>query len=178
MTADGIRREADHRNTYRSPGPLPPRPKSSACAGRSRPPARRRSAGRSVRHLVHDDDILMEDSNRVLTENDVRPHPELNLARLAVRDLEPAVRHETTMYASTEPCSMWASGMRYASFAHVVYTTSGPEIAGSTGKGCPSERNSRRGDGSRGSAPSRRGGRTPRVVRVVRHRSDSNRPIN
>lgn len=79
--------------------------------------------------LVHDDKIIMEDSNRVLTEEDIRCHPELNLARLAVRDLEPEIRTETTMYTSTEPCPMCAGGIRYAKFERVVYATSGPEIA-------------------------------------------------
>lgn len=83
--------------------------------------------------LVHNGEILMEDSNRVLSESDIRHHPELNLARLAVRDLEPEVREETTMYTSTEPCPMCAGGMRYAGFERVVYATSGLEIAELTG---------------------------------------------
>lgn len=83
--------------------------------------------------LVHDGEVVMEDSNRVLTEDDVRRHPELELARLAVREFEPEIREETTMYTSTEPCPMCAAGMRYAGFDWVVYATSGPEIAKFTG---------------------------------------------
>jgi tRNA(Arg) A34 adenosine deaminase TadA len=83
--------------------------------------------------LVHDGRIVMEDSNRVVTADDVRRHPELTLARLAVRDLDPEIRGETTMYTSTEPCPMCAGGMRYAGFERVVYATSGPEIAEFTG---------------------------------------------
>ncbi len=83
--------------------------------------------------LVHDGEIVMEDSNRVVTADDVRRHPELTLARLAVRDLDPEIREETTMYTSTEPCPMCAGGMRYARFERVVYATSGPEIAEFTG---------------------------------------------
>lgn len=83
--------------------------------------------------LVHDGGVVMEDSNRVVTENDVRRHPELTLAHLAVRDLEPEVREETTMYTSTEPCPMCAGGMRYAGFDRVVYATSSGEIATFTG---------------------------------------------
>lgn len=79
--------------------------------------------------LVRDGEIVLEDSNRVVTEDDVRRHPELNLARLAMRDLEPETRAETTMYTSTEPCPMCAGGMRYAGFGRVVYATSAPEIA-------------------------------------------------
>ncbi|WP_122088461.1 nucleoside deaminase [Halalkalicoccus subterraneus] len=83
--------------------------------------------------LVHDGEVVMEGSNRVVTEDDVRRHPELNLARLAVRDLEPEIRDETTMYTSAEPCPMCAGGMRYAGFDRVVYATSGAEIAEFTG---------------------------------------------
>ncbi|MEM4782535.1 MAG: nucleoside deaminase [Halalkalicoccus sp.] len=83
--------------------------------------------------LVCDGEIAMEDSNRVVTEGDIRRHPELTLARLAVRDLEPDVREETTMYTSTEPCPMCAGGLRYAGFERVVYATSSPEIAEFTG---------------------------------------------
>ena len=83
--------------------------------------------------LVHDDEIVMEDSNRVITEKDIRHHPELNLAHLAVRDLEPEIRAKTTMYTSTEPCPMCAGGMAYAKLERVVYATSGPEIAEFTG---------------------------------------------
>jgi tRNA(Arg) A34 adenosine deaminase TadA len=83
--------------------------------------------------LVYDGEIVMEDSNRVLTEEDIRRHPELHLARLAVRDLEPEVRKDTTMYTSTEPCPMCSGGMAYAGFERVVYATSGPEIAEFTG---------------------------------------------
>ncbi|MDL5361729.1 nucleoside deaminase [Halalkalicoccus sp. NIPERK01] len=83
--------------------------------------------------LVHDGEIVMEDSNRVATEDDVRRHPELNLAHLAVREYDPEVREEMTMYTSTEPCPMCAGGMRYAAFERVVYATSGRDIAAFTG---------------------------------------------
>lgn len=83
--------------------------------------------------LVHNEEIVMEDSNRVATEDDVRRHPELNLARLAVCKLDSEDRGEMTMYTSTEPCPMCSGGMRYAGFNRVVYATSGPEIAEFTG---------------------------------------------
>ncbi|MCL7417654.1 MAG: nucleoside deaminase [Halalkalicoccus sp.] len=83
--------------------------------------------------LVYDGEIVMEDSNRVVSEKDIRRHPELELARLAVREFDAETRAETTMYTSTEPCPMCAGGMRYAEFERVVYATSGPEIAEFTG---------------------------------------------
>ncbi|WP_340099982.1 nucleoside deaminase [Salinibaculum salinum] len=83
--------------------------------------------------LVRDDEIIMEDSNRVVTENDIRRHPELHLAHRAVRELNPAARAETVMYTSTEPCPMCAGGMRQAGFGRVVCSVSGDELREITG---------------------------------------------
>ncbi|XVH30603.1 nucleoside deaminase [Haloferacaceae archaeon DSL9] len=79
--------------------------------------------------LVRDDEIIMEDSNRVVTENDFRRHPELALALEAYRELDADARAETVMYTSTEPCPMCAGGMRYARLGRVVYSVGGDEIA-------------------------------------------------
>jgi tRNA(Arg) A34 adenosine deaminase TadA len=85
--------------------------------------------------LVRNDEVVMADSNRVLTENDVRRHPELHLAYRARRELTPEERAETVMYTSTEPCPMCAGGMVYAGFGRVVYSVGGDEIAEFTGHG-------------------------------------------
>jgi tRNA(Arg) A34 adenosine deaminase TadA len=79
--------------------------------------------------LVRDDTILMAESNRVITANDVRRHPELHLAYRACREFDPDERAETVMYTSTEPCPMCAGGMRSAGFERVVYSVSSAEIA-------------------------------------------------
>jgi len=78
--------------------------------------------------LVRDDAVVMAESNRVLTEDDVRRHPELHLAYRARRELSPEERAETVMYTSTEPCPMCAGGMVYAGFDGVVYSVGGDEI--------------------------------------------------
>lgn len=83
--------------------------------------------------LVREDDILMRESNRVVTEDDIRRHPELHLAHRACRDLDADERAETVMYTSTEPCPMCASGMRSAGFGRVVYSVGGDEIVEFTG---------------------------------------------
>jgi tRNA(Arg) A34 adenosine deaminase TadA len=85
--------------------------------------------------LVREDEVVMADSNRVVTENDVRRHPELHLAYRACRELPPEERAETVMYTSTEPCPMCAGGMVYAGFGRVVYSVGGDEIAEFTGHG-------------------------------------------
>ena len=84
--------------------------------------------------LVRDDEVVMSESNRVVTEDDVRRHPELHLAYRACRELEPEERAETVMYTSTEPCPMCAGGMRYAGVGRVVYSVGGDEIGEFTGR--------------------------------------------
>lgn len=83
--------------------------------------------------LVRDDAVIMAESNRVLTEDDVRRHPELHLAYRALRELDAEARAETVMYTSTEPCPMCAGGMARAGFARVVYSVGSEEIAAYTG---------------------------------------------
>ena len=78
--------------------------------------------------LVVDDEIVMRESNRVLTEDDVRRHPELHLAYRALRELDAETRGEAVMYTSTEPCPMCSGGMRYAGFGRVVYSVGADEI--------------------------------------------------
>ncbi|MFQ3318276.1 MAG: tRNA(Arg) A34 adenosine deaminase TadA [Natronomonas sp.] len=78
--------------------------------------------------LVHDEEIIMRESNRVVTEDDVRRHPELHIAHRACRELDPETRPETVMCTSTEPCPMCSGGMRYAELGRVVYSVGSDEI--------------------------------------------------
>lgn len=87
--------------------------------------------------LVRDDEVVMEDSNRVVTEDDIRRHPELHLAYRAAQELDPETRKKTVMYTSTEPCPMCSSGIRRAGLGRVVYSVSGAELAEVTGDDAP-----------------------------------------
>jgi tRNA(Arg) A34 adenosine deaminase TadA len=87
--------------------------------------------------LVRDDEIVMEASNRVVTERDVRRHPELHLAYRARRELRADERRRTVMYTSTEPCPMCAGGLRYADLGRVVYSVGNDEIGAFTGHEVP-----------------------------------------
>jgi len=78
--------------------------------------------------LIRDDAVVMADSNRALTEDDVRRHRELHLAYRACRELDPDERAATVMYTSTEPCPMCAGGMATAGFGRVVYSVGGDEL--------------------------------------------------
>jgi len=78
--------------------------------------------------LVREDEVVMEASNRVNTDDDIRAHPELELARRAASEFSPAQRRGTVMYTSTEPCPMCAGGLRSAGLGRVVYSVGGDEI--------------------------------------------------
>jgi len=84
--------------------------------------------------LVRDDAVVMRESNRIETADDIRRHPELHLAYRACREYDPAARAATVMYTSTEPCPMCAGGMRTAGLGRVVYSVSSEEVATFTGR--------------------------------------------
>lgn len=79
--------------------------------------------------LVRDDEIVMEESNRVVTADDIRRHPELHLAYRAAREFDADERATLAMYTSTEPCSMCGGGIRHAGLGRLVFSVSGDELA-------------------------------------------------
>lgn len=84
--------------------------------------------------LVRDDNIVMEARNTEATDDDMRAHPELTLAKRA--DAERDDAEELVMYTSTEPCPMCAGGIDLVGLDRVVYSVSGRragEIYGSGG---------------------------------------------
>ena len=83
--------------------------------------------------LVRDDAVVMRDSNRINTAEDIRRHPELHLAYRACEAYTPAERAEMAMYTSTEPCPMCAGGMATAGFGRVVYSVGSDDIGEFTG---------------------------------------------
>jgi len=96
--------------------------------------------------LVRDDEVVMRESNRVVTEDDLRRHPELHLAYRACREMSAGERAETVMYTSTEPCPMCSGGMRSAGFARVVYSVGAEEVAEFTGGDAPTRASAVLGD--------------------------------
>lgn len=90
--------------------------------------------------LVRDDKIILDDSNRIVTQDDIRRHPELHLAHLACQQFTPEERAQMVMYTSTEPCPMCAGGMRMAGFARVVYSVGADELAEILGRQPPTVR--------------------------------------
>ncbi|SHG95949.1 nucleoside deaminase [Halobaculum gomorrense] len=79
------------------------------------------------------DEVVMTERNAVVTEDDVRRHPELTLAHRAAREFSPAQRADLIMYTSTEPCPMCAGGIAHVGLGAVVHATSaerGAELYG------------------------------------------------
>jgi len=83
--------------------------------------------------LVHGDEIVAQASNRVHTAEDLRRHPELDLAVRGAREFDAETCRELVMYTSTEPCPMCAGGMATAGFGRVVYSVSAEDITRFTG---------------------------------------------
>lgn len=79
--------------------------------------------------LVRDGRVVMEETNREYTDDDIALHPELTLARRAARELDLEAREETVMYTSTEPCPMCAGGIAIAGLGGVVYSVSAERLA-------------------------------------------------
>ncbi|NHX35254.1 MULTISPECIES: nucleoside deaminase [Halolamina] len=77
--------------------------------------------------LVKDDEVVLTAGNRINSENDLRAHPELTLAKRAAAERDDA--DELVMYTSTEPCPMCAGGIDIAGLRAVVYSVSGERAA-------------------------------------------------
>lgn len=73
--------------------------------------------------LVKNDEIVMEARNTEETDDDIRAHPELTLAKRAAAERDDA--GELVMYTSTEPCPMCAGGIDLVGLDKVVYSVSG-----------------------------------------------------
>ncbi|MEZ3114674.1 nucleoside deaminase [Halobaculum sp. MBLA0147] len=78
--------------------------------------------------------VVAEARNTVVTDEDLRGHPELTLAARARSDLPAAVRERTIMYTSTEPCPMCAGGIAHSGLAAVVHSVSQEHAAQFAGR--------------------------------------------
>jgi len=83
--------------------------------------------------LVVDGEVVAEARNETRTGDDLAAHPELALARRAARELDADERARCTMYASTEPCPMCATGVHYAGLGRVVFGVAGETLDDLTG---------------------------------------------
>lgn len=71
--------------------------------------------------LVHEGRVVARAHNTVAIDCDVTAHAEINLLREATRTLRPDVLGRATLYSSSEPCAMCASGICWSRIPTVVY---------------------------------------------------------
>jgi tRNA(Arg) A34 adenosine deaminase TadA len=76
--------------------------------------------------LVVDGQIALECLNTVNSAGDKTRHPELDILRLAAKQLSPEEWTRATLYASTEPCTMCSGAIYWSEITELVY-------------GCPTE---------------------------------------
>ena len=74
-------------------------------------------------------EVVLGAENTVVTESDCTNHAELNLVRMACRNLDAAALAQSTLFASTEPCAMCAGAIYWSGIGRVVYGLAGAELA-------------------------------------------------
>jgi len=68
-----------------------------------------------------DGEPILAAENSVVTQHDVTGHAELNLIRMASRDIPVAGLRNASLYCSSEPCPMCAGAIVWANVRRVVY---------------------------------------------------------
>ena len=74
--------------------------------------------------------VLAETRNRERSQADPTAHPELELARWALRNLDPGERADTTVYTSGEHCPMCAAAHGWAGLGAIVFAASSEQLSG------------------------------------------------
>jgi tRNA(Arg) A34 adenosine deaminase TadA len=91
--------------------------------------------------LVHDGEVVYEDSNHTATEDDITYHPEITAARWAAQHCDDDEQSELVLFTSTAPCPMCSGSLLRTNLGAVVYSVSREHYADITGGpvGVPSE---------------------------------------
>ena len=71
---------------------------------------------------------ILAAENSVVTQHDVTGHAELNLVRLASRDIPVERLRNSTLYCSSEPCPMCAGAIVWANVRRIVFGLGMEEI--------------------------------------------------
>lgn len=79
--------------------------------------------------LVHEDEIILQAQNGVVTYNDLGQHPESILARTAQSSYDSDFLAACTLYTSTEPCAMCAGAIYWSGIGRVVFACSVETLA-------------------------------------------------
>ena len=75
----------------------------------------------AIDDLPDGSNILLEETNTVITDRDNTQHAELRAISRACRELDYEKRKKTTIYASTEPCAMCCGALYWSGIRHVVF---------------------------------------------------------
>ena len=77
--------------------------------------------------IVKDKTIIGEGKNRVIFDNDVTSHAEINAIRDAAKSIDNYRLNECSMYVTLEPCHMCAKAAVDARMSSVIFAASEPK---------------------------------------------------
>ena len=77
--------------------------------------------------IVKDEKIIGEGKNKVIFENDVTSHAEINAIRDASKTIQNYRLNDCYMYVTLEPCHMCAKAAVDARMSSVIFATSEPK---------------------------------------------------
>ena len=77
--------------------------------------------------IVKDEKITGEGTNKVIFENDVTSHAEINAIRDASKTIQNYRLNDCSMYVTLEPCHMCAKAAVDARMSSVIFATSEPK---------------------------------------------------
>ena len=77
--------------------------------------------------IVKDEKIIGEGKNKVISENDVTSHAEINAIRDASKTIQNYRLNDCSMYVTLEPCHMCAKAAVDARMSSVIFATSEPK---------------------------------------------------
>ena len=77
--------------------------------------------------IVKDEKIIGEGKNKVIFENDVTSHAEINAIRDASKTIQNYRLNDCSMYVTLEPCHMCAKAAVDARMSSLIFATSEPK---------------------------------------------------
>ena len=77
--------------------------------------------------IVRNGDIIGEGKNKVIFDNDVTSHAEINAIRDASRSIKNYRLNECSMYVTLEPCHMCAKAAVDARMSSIIFAASEPK---------------------------------------------------
>ena len=77
--------------------------------------------------IVKDNKIIGEGKNKVISENDVTSHAEINAIRDASKNIKNYRLNGSSMYVTLEPCHMCAKAIIDARLKNLIFSTKEPQ---------------------------------------------------